>query len=884
MLEQVLKSSSLFNAEVFDEALATDPAPLKLFKSTLKAGNQYLIDQFENGAPISSLLSERAWFIDQLVVRAWDLKLQSQDLSLVAVGGYGRGELHPASDIDLMVIRPWRIKPEIKTRLADFLRFLWDIGLEVGHSVRSVNDCVKQAKTDITVATNIMESRLLTGREDLFTAMTVATGPKKIWPTRKFFESKWNEQINRHQRYNDTDHNLEPNIKEGPGGLRDIQMIGWVAKRHFDAKTLQDLVGHDFLTREEYQVLDEGNAFLSRIRFALHIIAGRREDRLLFDYQRKVAEKFGYTSTDNSAIEKFMKRYYHITSELNRLNEMLLQHFQEAIIYAKRQEKIVPINKRFQIRNNFLEARTKNTFKNYPFALLELFLIKQQNPKIIGVRASTIRLVRESLHLVDDNFRKDIRNKSLFIEIIRQPRRVSYELRRMHRYGVLAAYMPEFAAIEGLMQFDLFHVYTVDEHVLFVVQHMRYFTMDEYKEKYPFAHTLMQSIPKQELLYLAGIFHDIAKGRGGDHSDLGKKDALNFCRNHQFSEFDSRLVAWLVSNHLLMSKTTQREDISDPEVINRFASKIGDEMHLNYLYLLTVADINGTNPQLWNSWKAALMIDLYKSTQLALRRGLENPIDKDERISEIKDQAMALLKSSKDSDSALDTDTIWNQLGDDYFIHHSPDEVAWHTQAIAKSTDKDLPLILIREMTARGGSEIFIYMRDHDNIFSRATRTLDILNLSIMDARIITSTNGYTLDTFIVLEDDGERISGKERKKLIQTMLRNHLLDFDKPIKTISRIKSRKLKNFPIPTRISFSQDEKNSRTIMEVTATDRTGFLSAIGSALEHCQTRLQSAKIATYGERIEDIFFITDHDNNMIREEKQFNQLRNAIAEALK
>ncbi len=872
----------LFNPELFDKALQDDPAALKTFKQTLKQGNQYLITLFEQGEPIGTLVHQRAWFIDQLLLRAWDLKINLQKLSLIAVGGYGRGELHPSSDIDLMVLLPSRINADIKTRIEDFLRFLWDIGLEVGHSVRTIRECVKEAGADITVATNLMESRLLTGPEALYSEMKVATGPKKIWPTRKFFESKWNEQINRHQRFNDTDHNLEPNIKEGPGGLRDIQMIGWVAKRHFNARTLEELIEHGFLTQEEFQVLDQGNAFLSRIRFALHILSGRREDRLLFDFQRKVAEKFGYHSEDNSAIEKFMKLYYHTTSELSRLNEMLLQHFQEAIIYATRKEKITEINKRFQIRNNVIEARNKNIFRNYPFAMLELFLLKQQNPKIIGVRASTIRLIRESLHLIDDNYRKDIRNRSLFMEIIRQSRLIGHELRRMHRYGVLAAYMPEFADIEGLMQFDLFHAYTVDEHILFVVQYMRFFTMDQYRDRFPFAHTLMQSIPKQELLYLAGIFHDIAKGRGGDHSELGRQDTLTFCRNHQISEFDSRLVAWLVKNHLLMSMTTQREDISDPDVINRFATRVGDEMHLNYLYLLTVADINGTNPKLWNSWKAALMIDLYKNTQMALRRGLGNPIDKEERIKEIRSQTIQLLDNSIESESRLNE--IWSQLGDDYFIQHSPDEIAWHTRAIAKATDKSLPLILIREMTDRGASEIFIYMQDHDHIFSRATKTLDLLNLNIMDARIITSANGYTLDTFIVLEENGENISGRDRKKEIQSLLHTNLSVFDQPIKSVSRIKSRKLKNFPIPTRVSFSQDDKNGRTIMEVTATDRAGFLSAIGSALEQCDTRLQSAKIATYGERIEDIFFITDQHNQKIMDEARHETLRNAIIESVK
>jgi [protein-PII] uridylyltransferase len=869
--------SILINAEQLKLATESDSTALKLFKKIIKDGTNDINGKFDPNESVCALLKERSDFIDQVLSAAWKIKIETELLSLIAVGGYGRCELHPKSDIDLMIIQPWRIKPEIKTQIEDFLRFLWDIGLEVGHSVRTVKDCVREAKADITVATNIMESRLLIGREDLYLAMKKATGPNKIWPTRKFFESKWNEQINRHLRFNDTDHNLEPNIKEGPGGLRDIQMIGWVAKRHFNVQQLQDLIEHKFLTQEEYSLLDKSNEFLCRVRFALHLITDRREDRLLFDYQRIVAEKFGYKSKDNSAIESFMKLFYSTISELSRLNEMLLQHFQEVIIYAKRKEKIIPINKRFQIRNDFLEARHKNTFKNYSFALLELFLLKQQNPKILGVRASTIRMVRESLYLIDDDFRNDIRNRSLFMEIIRQPRLVGHELRRMHRYGVLGAYMPEFSAIEGLMQFDLFHVYTVDEHILSVIQKMRHFTMDEYVTTYPLAHSLMQSIPKQEILYLAGLFHDIAKGRGGDHSELAIQDTLYFCRNHQISEYDARLVAWLVENHLLMSKTTLREDLSDPEVINRFAIKIGDEMHLNYLYLLTVADINGTNPKLWNSWKAALMIDLFKNTQLALRRGLENPIDKEERISELKAESIKLLGNKIKSENEIYE--VWSQLGDDYFINHSPDEIAWHTRAIAKTSSQNLPLILIREMTARGGSEIFIYMRDKENIFSRSTKTLDQLNLNILDARIITSTNGYTLDTYIVMEENGEKINGSQRKKDITSILQKNLSNNDKQTKINSRFNSRKIKNFPIPTQIIFTQDEINNRTILEVTASDRPGFLSAIGSALDNFQTQVHGAKIATYGERIEDIFFITNKYSKQIRDEEYCQSLRDAI-----
>lgn len=873
----------LFDPGEFSQQ-ASDTPDLKRFKQALQQGRDYLAEAFGMGTPIKSLVYKRAWFIDQILQQAWQLHgLDNQALALVAVGGYGRGELHPGSDIDIMVLTQPKLPAASKDKIERFLTFLWDIGLEVGHSVRTVKECIRESKNDITVTTNMMESRLLTGNAELFQQMRKATAPDKIWPTRKFFEAKLAEQVARHHKFDDSAHNLEPNIKEGPGGLRDIQMIGWVAKRHFGAEELRELVDHGFLTKTEYQTLNTGLAFLWRIRFALHIHTGRREDRLLFDYQKHVAGVFGYQSDDNSAVEQFMKMYFRTIKELSRLNEMLLQHFQEVIIYARRREKIKPINKRFQLRNNFIEVTHKRVFEHYPFALLEMFLLIQQNEKIQGVRASTIRLVRENLGLIDNDFRKDIRNRSLFLEIIRQPRWVGHELRRMHRYGVLGAYMPEFRAIEGLMQFDLFHVYTVDEHILTLVRNLRNFGVPEKMQEFPLCSEILRSIPKQELLYLGGLFHDIAKGRGGDHSKLGAEDAYRFCRNHQLSEYDAKLVAWLVEQHLLMSQTAQRADIDDPEVINRFAAAVGDRQRLNYLYLLTVADIRATNPSMWNSWKDALLADLYRKTLLALRRGLENPLDKQERIRETRDEALSLI--GEKLKAKLDLESLWDTLGDDYFLRHSPDEIAWHTKAIANVNSDDLPLVLVRQETERGGTEVFIYMPDRDYIFATTTWVMEQLNLDIHDARIITTSNGFVLDTYIVLEQSGEVIDGRKRGDEITDALRRALLNIDKlpPIKS-NRMAERKLRHFSIPTRVEFTTDEPNNRTIMQVSAADRPGLLSRVGLALRFCGARLQGAKIATYGERAEDIFFITDPDSNgPISANIKFECLRNSITESL-
>jgi [protein-PII] uridylyltransferase len=882
MWQESITDTQLFDYEKFQLSLAESSVVLKDYKQALQSGNEYLNDQFEAGDSVKDILYRRAWLIDQLLTSVWQSTMTSKELALVAVGGYGRAELHPYSDIDIMILTSPRIDKVLTGEIEKFLTFLWDIGLEVGHSVRNIKDCISAAKADITIVTNLMEARLITGSEKLFDDMRRLTGPQKIWPSRKFFQAKWTEQIQRHQKFDGTEHKLEPNIKEGPGGLRDIQMVDWVAKRHFSATRLSELVTHNFLTAEEYKALAAGREFLWRVRFALHTQTGRHEDRLLFDHQRNVAKSFGYDTKDNSGIEQFMKVYHRTVHELARLNEMLLQHFQEEIIYAKRREKIKTINKRFQVRNDFIEVCNNRVFKRSPSALLELFLLMQQNINIKGVRASTIRLVRESIHLIDEAYRNDLRNQSLFLEIMRQPRRVGHELRRMHRYGVLSAYFPQFSVIEGLMQFDLFHVYTVDEHTLFVVRNMRLFEQDEYSEKFPLCQQVLKEIPKQELLYLSGMFHDIAKGRGGSHAELGAEDALVFCRNHKLPEFDCRLVAWLVRNHLMMAKTAQRMDISDPEVINNFASKMGDTMHLNYLYLLTVADISGTNPQLWNSWKDALIADLYNKTRQALRRGLENPIDKTERIEQTRASSLELI--SQQSGSTEDPSPLWDVLGDDYFIRYSADEIAWHTKALTKSSSLKLPLIAIREKTFRGASEIFIYTQDSKNLFSRTTLSLDNLGLNVLDARIVTSSNNYTLDTFIVLEMNGKPIKGKERVKEIRNSLSKQLSELEKPSRKPSRPRSRKIKHFPIPTRISFSQDENNARTIMEVSTTDRPGVLSSVGMAMEFCGVILQGAKIATYGERVEDIFFISDENNQVVTDELKLECLQNSITDSLK
>ncbi len=835
---------------------------------------------FLRGTPVADLVARRVQVVDGLLLEAWERRIASQGpaIALVAVGGYGRGELHPHSDVDLLILLEHAAGEPLRAAIEGFLTVLWDIGLQVGHSVRTLHECVQAAELDITVATNLQESRLLSGPRGLYRRLRARVGPDCIWPSRRFFEAKLREQHARHRKFHDTAYNLEPNVKEGPGGLRDIQMIGWVAKRHFGAETLHDLVARGFLTEAERDILAEGQGFLWKIRYGLHVFSARREERLLFDYQRELATLFGYRSQGHRlGVEIFMKDYYRTVMELSRLNEMLLQLFREAILYSHDPGEPVPINRRFQIRRGFLEVARDDVFRHYPFALLEVFLTLEQRPDIKGVRASTIRLIREHRYLIDDQFRADLRARSLFVEILRQPHGVSHELSRMHRYGVLGAYLPVFGEVIGLMQHDVFHVYAVDEHSLFVVRNLRRLAQPRFSGELPMASSIMKQLPKPELLYLAGLFHDIGKGRGGDHSELGARDALEFCLGHGLPSYDARLVEWLVRYHLIMSMTAQRKDIADPDVIMAFAATVGDMVRLDYLYLLTVADIRATNPTLWNTWKDALLSELYLSTRRALRRGLEAPLADAERVRETQQNAHDLLV--REGLAPGDIRPLWSTLDDDYFLRHSAEEIAWHTRGILDNEAGNLPLVMVRGQTERGGTAICVYALDHPHLFAIITGALDQLGLNIVDARIITTRNGHALETYMVLEGTGQPVEHAYRLDEVSSTLKGQLGRPYSPPSTPRRRIPRTVKHFHTETQVNFSEDRRNQRTVMEVVAADRPGLLSRIARALTECGVRLQNAKVATLGARAEDLFFICDDQSRPLVRGEQLTCLRERV-----
>lgn len=879
----------LFDSAAFHQNLSGHAQPRILFRQALEHARLVLDQRFLDGHDISQLVEARTCLIDQLLIQAWmyyGLENHSTGIALVAVGGYGRSELHPHSDIDLLILLQHEPNPALSEVIGQFLTFLWDLGLEIGHSVRTLEQCKEEAAKDLSVITNLLESRLILGNRPLFQQLCEAIGPLHMWSSREFFLGKCEEQKNRHERFNDTEYNLEPDVKSSPGGLRDLQTIMWIARRRFGMQTLASLEAPGFLAGGEYQLLARSRAFLWRVRYALHMLAGRSEDRLLLEYQAKVAALFGFEGDDvKSNIEGFMQQYYRTVMGIAELSDLIRQVFEEQIVRDPCLQPPQIINERFRARDGYLEHIHPFVFSETPSAILEVFVLMAQHPELKGVRSETIRLLRDHRHLIDDDFRQNPRNTALFVELFSCAEGVHMNLRRMNRYGILGRYLPEFGRVVGQMQHDLFHIYTVDAHTLNLVKHLRKLRHPDFAEKFALAGAIIARLPRPEVLYMAGLYHDIAKGRGGDHSELGAEDAHAFAIRHQLSSEDRRLMVWLVRNHLIMSTTAQRKDLSDPEEIHNFATLVGDQMRLDYLYVLTVADINATNPKLWNSWRAQLLRQLYSETRRALRRGLANPLEREELIETRQSTALSLLCSDGACDSAVHA--LWANLGDDYFLRHSAGDIVWHTAAMLKHGDSEEPLVLVRESNQRGfagGTQIFTYAPNRQDFFAATTATLAQLNLSVHEARITTSSSQFTIDSYIVLEADGGRIGeDPDRICTIQQRLSEALRQPEHYPEIIQRHVPRQLKHFTFAPVVNIHNDAQRPFTVVEVMAPDRPGLLARIGKVFMDFGLSLVNAKIITQGERIEDVFFITDSNGQPLSDPQLCQQLQETLTSQL-
>ena len=844
------------------------------YRQALEQGNEFIHEQFLAGIKASVLLALRTALLDDVLISLWQQRARSFDsLSLLAVGGYGRGELHPQSDIDIAILLPEDQSgdkdAERNELLSQWITSLWDLNLDIGHSVRTVADCEREAGGDITVVTNLMEARKLCGDTQLFDEMQRVISADNMWPQAEFLAAKLKEQEIRHNRFQTNAYRLEPNLKESQGGMRDFQTISWVCQRLFGATSFEPLVEHGLLMPEELTTLRECLELIWQMRYILHRVAGRREDRLLFDYQRDIAHALGYTDdTDNRSIETMMQRFYRTVMAMQRLNEILLQGIGGIISGVTASAKIEPINSRFQIRNGYLEVTHNRVFEQYPPALLEVFLLFGTTDHAENVRSHTVRLIRAHLHLIDEKFRRDPVVNDLFLKIFYIPEKLTRTVRLMNRYGVLAAYLPAFDQIVGRMQYDLFHIYTVDEHTLGVIRNCRRLMVPRFAHELPHGSEVATNLSRPHILMLSALFHDIAKGRGGDHSELGAEDVRVFAAQHKLSRHDSELMEWTVRHHLMMSITAQRKDIDDPKEQLDFARKVGSIEHLNHLYLLTISDIRATNPELWNSFKQSLLQSLHRHTLLILQRGLDNPMEEGDVIARRQAHTMTLI-----DDNFIDEERInklWETLGDDYFRQYQAIEIARHTEILLANDHISGPLVALRYADSRGSTELLIYTPDNAALFALIATVLERLQLSVFSATINTTKDNYALDTFNVLDSTQQPIEDPARIDEIRYTL-THELGVPRDLPSLGTQKvARRLRYFAVSTTVDFTRHESGLSEV-RITASDRPGILSAIACVFMNEQINVHAARISTLGERIDDVFLLSNGQDKPLNVNEQ-------------
>ena len=822
-------------------------SPIALLRDGLRQDRDKLKDAYLRHGQVDRLLVAHSRLIDHYLRRVWDTLALPEDIALVAVGGYGRGELYPGSDIDLLILLAAEPDASLQLKLSQLVTQLWDMGLEVGHSIRTIEQCVDESG-DITVQTNLLEARQITGNKKLYLALQAAIAAHL--DPRDFFIAKLKEQQQRHARFVETDFNLEPNLKESPGGLRDLHTITWIGRAAGLGTTWRDLAQAGLISGAEARQIARHDALLKTLRTRLHYLAKRREDRLLFDFQTQLAEQMGIAaSAHRRASEHLMQRYYKTRSAVRQFNTILLQNLRDHLFRETLPQHA--LNERFRVIGTLLDIRDEQLFEHTPAAIFELFLLLQQHGELTDLTAKTLRAVWRAQGKIDAAFRRDPLNRSRFMEIMRQPQGLVHALRRMNQYGILGRYLPAFGRIVGQMQHDLFHVYTVDEHILMVVRNLRRFAVAQHAHEYPLCSQLIGEFARPEVLYVAGLFHDIAKGRGGDHAQLGKKDARTFCKQHQLSRDDTDLVVWLVEQHLNLSATAQKQDLSDPDVIANFAAKIRNDRYLVALYLLTVADVRGTSPKVWNAWKAKLMEDLFRLARRYLSDGKAA-----DRLGEIRTAAAATLNLY--ALPAATYQLFWAQLEDSYFLDHEAQEIAWHTRLLAFHVNTGKPIVKTRLSRVGEGLQVLVYCRDQRGLFARICDFFARLNYTIAEAKIHTTQHGYALNSFQIMQAAVSNTSYRDIMAYIEFELSREVQS-DQPLHIAAggRV-SRQLKHFPIANKVNLEAG-RHGLFVLSFIAGDRPGLLARIAQIFDQYQVRLHRAKINTLGSRAEDVFWIS-------------------------
>lgn len=842
-------------------------------KESLRRARTQLKEVFQGSGNARSLLRKHRILIDRALIQTWrEFKVPSE-LALVAVGGYGRGELFPYSDVDILVLLPSPHSPSLAALLESLIGRLWDLGLEVGHSVRTVSECVEESARDITVQTSLLEARLIAGSRMLFQKLCSVT--REGFDGSAFLSAKRLEQEQRHAKYHESPYSLEPNIKEAPGGLRDIQVVKWIGRAVGAGDSWKALAQRGLITPLEARQFALHERTLTHLRVLLHYATGRREDRLLFDYQGTLASLLGFqAAAGRRASELLMEKYYRTAKAVTQLNTITLQNLATMAIPENGADRQI-INERFHVVRELLDIGSDDLFDLNPSAMLESFRLMQDHPELKGMTARTLRALWRGRTLIDAEFRRGPGNRRNFLEIFQRPRGIVHELRRMNQYSILGRYLPAFGKVVGQMQHDLFHVYTVDQHILMVIRNLRRFTMVEFAHEYPVCSRLIAGFQRHWLLYIAALFHDIAKGRGGDHSELGMADARKFCKTHGLGKEDIDLVVFLVRHHLEMSTIAQKQDLSDPAVVERFAAIVQTERRLTALYLLTVADIRGTSPKVWNAWKGKLLEDLYNATRRRLS-GATNTSSED--ILAKQEEARRLLRLFALTDGV--EDELWRRLDVAYFLRHDAQDIAWQTRLLYRKVESKVPVVSARLSPIGEGLQVMIYAPDQAYLFARICSYFESIGFNIVDAKIHTTRHGYALDTFQVL-GAGTFPSYRDMTQMIEVELAGRIERQDAmPSPAQGRI-SRQLRHFPITPEVHINPDERAQYYALSIIAGDRPGLLYRVARILGQYKLNLHTAKISTLGERAEDTFVISGAD---LARPRSVLQLEQALLEALK
>ena len=840
------------------------PSAVKIERENLK---QF---EFENFScySIFELIENRSDFYDALLIQLWqEIGLsEQQGISLIAVGGYGRREMFPLSDLDFLILVEQIPSPEIEEKITQFIQFLWDCGFEVGNSVRTLEQCESEGKQDITIATNLLEARFLTGNRPHFDVLNELVKNAGFWSKEDFFYAKVQEQIERYQRYHNTAYNLEPDIKYSPGGLRDLHLLYWVALRHSGALTLEDILQSGFIYPQEYQQLQESRAFLFKVRFALHLILKRYDNRLLFDRQIKVSELLGFLGDGNQAVEKMMKCFFQALHRISLMSNLLIQHYRENVLSSSQVTVIDQLDDDFQLINQCLCLRNSLVFQEKPERILDLFFYLTQYEQA-NIHSDTLRQLQISLEQLSQKLCEIPAAREKFLRLFNQPNAIKRAFIPMHQYGVLTAYLPQWQAIEGLMQFDLFHIYTVDEHTLRVMLKLESFLSPESAQEHPIAHRIFSQLSDRTLLYIAALFHDIAKGRGGDHAELGAMDIADFAQLHGLDRREIDTLAWLVKSHLLMSITAQRRDIHDPEVVMNFAEAVQNQVRLDYLTCLTVADICATNGNLWNSWKRSLFASLYEFTEQQFAQGMKELFDYSEKSEENRKLAQQILTQDYSDIAPISIEQLWDCCPEDYFVRNTPKQIAWHTSLLVGFSES--LLVKISNRFSLGGTEVFIYCQDQPHLFNKVVSTIGAKKFSIHDAQIITAQDGYVFDSFIITELNGELVEFDRRRELEQAL--TVALQSEK-LPALSIAPNRQLQHFSVQTDVRFLHENKKEHTEMELVALDKPGLLAQVSQIFSELNLNLLNAKITTVGEKAEDFFILTNQlEQALAREERE-------------